>query len=613
MFFDNYLHGGKTMWRVSKHFRVKRILLIIIIAAVIAASPYPFLYNASYGSGFNNSFYNTLTFENKKVMVIVPHEDDELSVAGAFIRDLTYNNLNSNIYVVFTTNGDYFNLGETRLEEAVRADASIGVKADNIIFLGYGDEWDTPFKHIYNAPPDEIVKSHNGKTETYGMQGHIDFRTSISGEPNTYTRNNYKRDLRDVILKYMPDVFIAVDFDSHPDHRATSLMFEEVMADILKNNDAYNPTVYKGFSYSTGWKAVNDFYSNNLESTLIPEKTVLNDPNYELDIPNYNWENRVRFLVPPDMLSYTVRSNLMNTALLMHKSQNTKLIPFRVINSDIVFWERRTDSLTYNADINVSSGNPNYINDFKLVDCSDVTGEPAIFDNCVWEALNSDDIKQVTITFKEPESIKSVDLYDDFSLSDNILSGTLIFSDSSEINVGELKNNGAKTEIKFPLKKNITSIAFKINKYEGSTPGLCEMEVYGEEITKEPEFIKLMLDNDAQTFIYKYFCTDSEIPLTVYTYPYINEDGYTIKLIDNSKGRAQLINNVFSFKNSILPHTAKVRVELKDNPQIYDEVEFVSDNLLDNITIHGLREYEKLFEGFVELVDKVKDKIKNII
>ena len=34
---------------------------------------------------------------------------------------------------------------------------SLGVDEDNVVFLGYGDQWDTDYKHIYHAPEDEII------------------------------------------------------------------------------------------------------------------------------------------------------------------------------------------------------------------------------------------------------------------------------------------------------------------------------------------------------------------------------------------------------------------------------------------------------------------------
>ena len=87
------------------------------------------------------------------------------------------------------------------------------------------------------------------------------------------------------------------------------------MGEILKKNQEYNPLVFKGFAYNTAWYATDDFYSYNLESTLLPARESIDNVTYELDIPNYNWEDRVRFPVNKNMLGYTKRSNLLYEAL----------------------------------------------------------------------------------------------------------------------------------------------------------------------------------------------------------------------------------------------------------------------------------------------------------
>ena len=42
--------------------------------------------------------------KNKKILVVIPHQDDEIHVAGGVIEKFHNNN---DIYVCFTTNGDY--------------------------------------------------------------------------------------------------------------------------------------------------------------------------------------------------------------------------------------------------------------------------------------------------------------------------------------------------------------------------------------------------------------------------------------------------------------------------------------------------------------------------
>ena len=109
-------------------------------------------------------------YQGKKVMVIIPHQDDELNLMGGVLDELV--RYGSDVYPVYTTNGDYKGWAEERIQEALNVLASIGVPADNVIFLGYGDGWSDGCPHIYNAEPGVIVESHTGRVETYGCKDH---------------------------------------------------------------------------------------------------------------------------------------------------------------------------------------------------------------------------------------------------------------------------------------------------------------------------------------------------------------------------------------------------------------------------------------------------------
>lgn len=588
----------------AKSFTMKRhksilikILISIAILILLALLPIPILYTYNYGHNFSNSFFSSPTFSNKTVMVIAPHQDDEINVAGATIKNFVENG--SEVIVVFTTNGDYFGKGEIRINEAVNAMKKLGVDENNVVFLGYGDQWDTEYKHIYHAPDDEIVKSSIGNTKTYATKEKQDFRSTISNTSSEYTRENYKNDMKDVILEYMPEMIFAVDFDAHIDHRATSLIFEEAVGEVLCKNEIYEPLVFKGFAYKTAWTAVNDFYSVNLESTLIPQSENINDDNYELDVPNYNWSDRVRFPVHKEMLSYTKRSNLLYEALSEHKSQYAYTHMVNIANSDQVFWERNTSSIIYDADIEASSGEARYLNDFKLIDSSDISARNTVLNNCVWTPDTNDNEKSIKVIFNKPSDIHSVSLYDNFSLDDNILKGKLSFSDGNEVIVENLNKNGAETKIDFPLKNNIEYFEFKILEYQGENPGLCELEVFNKTENKDTEYIKLMLDNENETFIYRYTVLDEKvIPLNIYSYP--NENN-KITLEDC---KVSIINgsDILNFENNQLlvnerePGKYKIRVELIKNPSVYDEVEIFIPNTLEKQSLKFIPIYEQLLD-----------------
>ena len=391
---------------------ISTIVFFIVMTLFISTT------NMDYGSNFSNSIDYSEMWTNKEIMVIVPHQDDEINLAGATIKRLIDNG--NNVKVVFATNGDFKGLGTKRIKEAIEAVRILGVNSENVIFLGYGDQWEGIKKHIYNSDDNKIISSYIGKNETYGTDKYLDFRSSISGEPSSYTRGNYKNDMKDVIEMYFPDIIFAIDFDSHADHKSTSLIFEEAFCEVLRENKEYNPKVFKGFAYKTAWKAKDDFYGFNLESTLIPEKDSLINKNYDLDVPQYLWSERVRLPVAKEALSYTQNSNLVNKSLKAHKTQKASRRTVNIVNSDKVFWERETSSITYEAEVIASSGEFKYINDFKLIDSSNVN-DIKLIDECVWIPDNEDNDKSFRINFASAKDIEKLVIYDNFSLEDNIL------------------------------------------------------------------------------------------------------------------------------------------------------------------------------------------------
>lgn len=91
---------------------------------------------------------NEIREEKVDIAVIVPHQDDELVIAGPMIFAATKKGMN--VKVIFVTNGDYnAHEGPIRMREAMRSLAVLGVKQENILFLGYGDQ--TGSKHLYNG------------------------------------------------------------------------------------------------------------------------------------------------------------------------------------------------------------------------------------------------------------------------------------------------------------------------------------------------------------------------------------------------------------------------------------------------------------------------------
>jgi len=94
-----------------------------------------------------------------------------------------------------------------------------------------------------------------------------------------------------------------------------------------------------------------------------------------------------------------------------------------------------------------------------------------------WAIRDSTVEKWIKLSWNVPQHISHIKLYDRVHIPDQILSGTLTFSDGTSIEVGALPNNGlVPGEFIFPA-KTVTWVKLTIND-STTNPGLAEFEVY---------------------------------------------------------------------------------------------------------------------------------------
>jgi len=469
-------------------------------------------------------------YADREVMVIVPHQDDELNILGGVMEE--YVRYGSRVYPVYVTNGDYYGMAETRFREALDVCAHMGIPEENVIFMGYGDTWAEDGPHLYNAAPGTVLQSYNGNTETYGTEVHAVFR-----EGRKYTKDNYLADLEAVILSRKPDVIFCSDYDSHIDHKALTLAFEKVMGKILKEHPDYRPRVFKGYAYMSAWYAQPDYYEVNISST----GNVFEIPYYQYP-ENYRWEMRVRFPVDASQFSRSLLQSGVHETMLGYRSQDAQLHTAAVANGDKVFWQRDTNSLCYSADIVTSSSDGGLLNDFMLLDNHDLAdAEHPPFDG-VWIPEPEDGERTVTVTLEVPSDVHSIILYDHPSEHQNIVDAVIIFDDGIQLRTGPLDAGGAATEI--PVEKtNVSSFRIQLVTTEGEQAGLAEVEVFSEKRSTDMKLLKIV-DSD-EDFVYDYWVPREGTALfDFYTYgelPPVTADHYQISC-DNSMCSAEWNN-----------------------------------------------------------------------
>lgn len=582
-----------------KRKKKKRAVLIVLMALVLAVLAVVCVYETELNKldsndGVDNSFYDS-QFKNKKVMVIVPHEDDDLLISGQVLPSMCKNG--ADVRVVFATNGDKRVSAYTRQSEACNALEKLGIPREKVIFLGYPDG-----TQLYVGK--KAFSFSSGWDHTYAGKGFKDYHFDRFGTHAKYTAENMVDDIESVVLEYRPDYILAIDFDTHTDHRGVSISFEKAMERILKKESGYTPKVLKCFGYSLAWKSKPDFYALNIKSTVMQDREKNNDPSYETDVPQYRWNNRVRLPIDKKSLSHSILRCSEYKALSEHLSQYAYCYSERIINGDSVYWNRRTDSLTYNADISVSSGDASLLNDFRLIGVGNRTAGPHVkLENCVSRFDKNDAQKTVTVKFDSPKTVSCVSLYDNFGLNSNILGGVITFSDGSKVEVPALNADGSETRVVFEPKHNITSFTFKVTEYEG-VAGLDEIEAF-ENADYDMGFSLIKLKNaDTDDYIYNYLITPDEKSLNLGVYLSNPNAGYTIKIIEG--GGVKLEGNTLVFDDDFEKCT--VRAELNGDTSTYDQ-----------ITVKRLSERElKSYESFEKVnktvfkIDTLRLKTKNL-
>ena len=452
-----------------------------------------------------NSFFDKNYF-GTRILILAPHPDDEINVAGNMILNLAA--AKAEIFVAYSTNGDFDISADIRAQEAVESLKILGVPSKNIIFLGYGDTFNDKGKpHIFFA--ETPTTSPAGHKKTYAPKNFVDYAKKTFGKHSFYTKNNFKRDLKSLILELRANIIFCVDFDSHADHRTLSVLFEEVLGEILSENSDYRPEVYKKFAYSTAFTAAPDFYAANLRATTKPKLGETDTYDFDfIDRANYVWKERVRFPVAESCRQTILKDNPIAEAIFAHKSQKNEWNALRILNSDEVFFERRTDSQTFSAKVTATSGDAEKVHDFKIIDTRNVDICPPQIENNLWQPAHDDSQKKLFFEWNEPIQVQRIIIYgnplDDFAEKISLRlffdKPNADFKDFKMFNV-EIPARGCPfvldTEKFYVKRAEITAINPK------NSFGLSEVEFFAnaEPLKKIPPFIKIIAKDN---FIYRY-------------------------------------------------------------------------------------------------------------
>lgn len=472
-----------------------------------------------------NAFFHR-TMQGTRVLLVVPHEDDEINVLGDVTVSFQQNG--AQVFVVFVTNGDFFLSGSIRIREAAKSLAVLGVPSDRIHFLGYPDalngEWNS---HLYNAV-EEPYKSHAGFTHTYGGAGFSDYSYDRTGAHRPYLRESVLQDLRMLLHEIQPDMIFTIGYDIHADHRMTSLLIDHAVGELLaRAGNTYRPLLFHGFAYSTSYFAPSDFFQRNLPSTRKADETVsfdfcgIQDFGADHDMMgrfHYVWEERVRFPVRKESRRLLFFRNLLARALLCHRSQGAIWKFEGIANGDKVFFQRRTDNLLYHAAMQASSngGDAQRALAFSLYDARDIEALVPDLVPVGWEPETGDESPTLSFVFPESTSLCLFRVAAFCRADGKLPRLSYRLDDGPWQPAGSLAGQGRYTCVQLPEGTRATRIALRF--LEGAGFSVIAAECFRAQAQNGPITVVKILVED--TFAYRYYASAKEPSrLSLYTFP----------------------------------------------------------------------------------------------
>lgn len=350
--------------------------------------------------------------------------------------------------------------------------ALLGLEKQNIIYLGYGDYQVLGSAYMSKNEPAQIFPGLLS-SQTYGFPdiGVIDYHYQKYGVHADYNYENIFNDIYTIINENLPnDIYLPSPMERHPDHSSTALF---VISAILKVKKAvkYFPKIHEFMVYKAGLP----------QDTLNALEPVLDyESNMDGTSP-YSWCSRESIPVPDEMYASIESGN--NLKAQAFNSYDEYLVSFtRFIKSDEVFWSKTMSSLSYNATVTSSSENTTTKQYCKNVINGITVGSPyandffGLYTN-EWAALGEVAGAWIKLSWNKSIQANKIILYDRPNFTDQIIRGTLTFSNGSSIQVGPLPNNGSPYAVYFPT-KTFTSVKLTVVEGTGYNIGLSEFEVY---------------------------------------------------------------------------------------------------------------------------------------
>lgn len=244
-----------------------------------------------------------------RILILAPHPDDEaIGCAGIIQQALS---VGADVHVAYLTNGDhneiafivyekrlvirkgeFIHMGKQRRREAITAMKFLGLKENDLTFLGYPDFGTFSILRSYwkkDLPYRSILTRINK----------VPYKENLSYNA-LYVGQNILHDLKQVINSFRPNkIFVTHPADVNVDHKALYLFLEIALADL--RNVISRPIIYPYLIHYLKWPVPRHYH-----------------PELELDAPevftgkDISW---YKYYLSPLQLKHKLR------AILLYPSQ----------------------------------------------------------------------------------------------------------------------------------------------------------------------------------------------------------------------------------------------------------------------------------------------------
>ena len=189
-----------------------------------------------------------------RIAIIAPHPDDEALGTGGLIQQAVA--AGAQVRVIYLTNGDhnqiafklysgllfmngkrYQQFGEKRMTEAVAAMSVLGLRYDQLRFLGYPD-WG--LLHIWRDYWEDEQAFRSDATRTNA----VPYPKGYSYK-HPYKPESILTDLKSVLKEFRPTIVITTHpCDTNPDHRAASNFARLALLELGDKKEIPAPQLY---------------------------------------------------------------------------------------------------------------------------------------------------------------------------------------------------------------------------------------------------------------------------------------------------------------------------------------------------------------------------------